>query len=72
MAVRLLASIPAVTCSAVEADPNPLRPALPVISEKIPISLNRPKEKTEPYPFVAPVLFDHMRDRQREIPFSFL
>lgn len=48
MAVRLLASIPAVTCSAVEADPNPLGPALPVINEKIPISLNRTKKQAKP------------------------
>ena len=36
MAVRLLASIPSVTSSAVVADPNPLGPGLPVINEKIP------------------------------------
>jgi hypothetical protein len=35
--VSLLASIPSVTCSAVEADPNPLGPAHPVTREKIPI-----------------------------------
>lgn len=35
--VRLLASIPWVTSSAVEAEPNPLEPGLPVINEKIPI-----------------------------------
>jgi hypothetical protein len=32
------ASTPSVTCSAVEADPNPLAPGLPVMSDKIPIS----------------------------------
>jgi len=32
--VRLEASIPCVTCSAVEADPNPLVPGLPVTNEK--------------------------------------
>lgn len=37
MAVRWLASTPSVTCSAVEADPNPLGPGLPVINEKIPM-----------------------------------
>lgn len=41
MAVRLEASMPSVTCSAVEADPNPLGPGKPVIKEKIPtISLS--------------------------------
>lgn len=39
MAVRLVASIPRVTCSAVEADPNPLGPGHPVISEMIAIDL---------------------------------
>lgn len=33
MAVRLEASTPAVTSSAVEAEPKPLRPARPVITE---------------------------------------
>lgn len=42
MAVRWLASIPSVTCSAVEAEPNPLGPGLPVTKEIIPIS---PKKK---------------------------
>lgn len=36
--VRRLASTPSVTCSAVDDDPNPLAPALPVISERIPIA----------------------------------
>jgi len=36
IAVRLLASIPSVTCSAVEADPNPLGPAIPVINDITP------------------------------------
>lgn len=35
MAVSLEASTPSVTCSAVEADPNPLGPANPVIKLKI-------------------------------------
>jgi hypothetical protein len=39
IAVSLLASIPSVTCSAVEADPNPLGPAHPVTREKIPINV---------------------------------
>lgn len=37
IAVRLVASIPRVTSSAVEAEPNPLGPLLPVISEYNPI-----------------------------------
>lgn len=36
--VRRLASAPSVTCSAVDADPNPLAPALPVMSARIPIA----------------------------------
>lgn len=40
IAVRLLASIPSVTCSAVEEDPNPLSPGLPVTNEKIPAILS--------------------------------
>jgi len=43
MTVRRLASTPSVTCSAVDADPNPLAPALPVMSEKIPISDSTPQ-----------------------------
>jgi hypothetical protein len=39
IAVRLLASIPSVTCSAVVEDPNPLGPAMPVTNEKIPTIL---------------------------------
>ena len=35
MAVRLVASIPWVTSSAVEADPNPLFPAMPVIEDNM-------------------------------------
>ena len=46
IAVRLLASIPSVTCSAVEAEPNPLGPGLPVINEKMLISLNNAKKLT--------------------------
>jgi hypothetical protein len=70
MAVRLLASIPAVTCSAVEADPNPLGPALPVINEKIPITLNRTKNTSKVSKLillsaVAP-LFDHMSERETQ------
>ena len=49
MAVRLEASIPRVTCSAVEADPNPLGPGFPVTKEKMLISpillLDLPTEK---------------------------
>ena len=37
IAVRWVASIPWVTSSAVEAEPNPLGPLLPVISEYNPI-----------------------------------
>ena len=44
MTVRLEASMPAVTCSAVEADPNPLRPGSPVTSLKNPILPAPPKE----------------------------
>jgi hypothetical protein len=70
MAVRLLASIPAVTCSAVEADPNPLGPALPVINEKIPITLNRTKNTSKVSKLillsaVAPLL-DHMSVRETQ------
>jgi hypothetical protein len=35
--VRAEASTPSVTCSAVEAEPNPLAPGLPVMSDRIPI-----------------------------------
>lgn len=35
--VRFEASTPSVTCSAVEADPNPLAPGLPVMSDRRPI-----------------------------------
>ena len=53
--VRWLASTPSVTCSAVDADPNPLAPALPVMSEKIPIAdstpqLSNKRTETEPKP----------------------
>ncbi|RRT50065.1 hypothetical protein B296_00046556 [Ensete ventricosum] len=44
MTVRLEASMPAVTCSAVEADPNPLGPGSPVTSLKSPILPAPPKE----------------------------
>lgn len=37
MAVRWEASTPAVTCSAVDADPNPLGPGMPVASRKSPM-----------------------------------
>ena len=40
IAVRLLTSIPSVTYSAVEEDPNPLGPGLPVTNEKIPTILS--------------------------------
>jgi len=53
MTVRRLASTPSVTCSAVDADPNPLAPALPVMSEKIPLAdstpqLSNKRTETEP------------------------
>jgi hypothetical protein len=44
MTVRRLASTPSVTCSAVDEDPNPLAPALPVMSDKIPIESTPKKE----------------------------
>lgn len=45
--VRFLASIPSVTCSAVEADPNPLEPGHPVINERIPTILSIPSDPRE-------------------------
>jgi len=53
MTVRWLASTPSVTCSAVDADPNPLAPALPVMSEKVPLAdstpqLSNKRTETEP------------------------
>lgn len=48
MAVRWLASIPSVTCSAVEADPNPLGPGLPVTKEIRLISPNKKKRPQKP------------------------
>ena len=70
MAVRLLASIPAVTCSAVEADPNPLGPALPVINEKIPITLNCTKNTSKASKLIllsaVSPLFDNMSERETE------
>ena len=47
IAVRLLASIPSITCSAVEEDPNPLHPGLPVINEKIPTILSTQIENNQ-------------------------
>lgn len=47
MAVRLEASMPSVTISAVEAEPNPLGPGLPVINDTIPtIVFNCPLAQT--------------------------
>lgn len=47
IAVRLLTSTPSVTSSAVEADPNPLGPGLPVINEKIPMEKAERERKIE-------------------------
>lgn len=47
MTVRLEASMPAVTCSAVEADPNPLGPGSPVTSLKSPILPAPPQQGDE-------------------------
>jgi hypothetical protein len=43
--VRAEASTPSVTCSAVEAEPNPLAPGLPVMSDRIPIWNSRLQEQ---------------------------
>uniref|UniRef100_A0A0E0BX73 Uncharacterized protein n=1 Tax=Oryza meridionalis TaxID=40149 RepID=A0A0E0BX73_9ORYZ len=44
MTVRPVASTPAVTCSAVDPEPNPLAPAFPVMSDKMPISNHAAKK----------------------------
>lgn len=53
--VRLLASIPSVTCSAVEADPNPLGPGLPDTNEKILIFHKSPKQQAQPQKTLLPL-----------------
>lgn len=61
MAVRLPASIPSVTCSAVVADPNPLGPGQPVISEIIPTIFPKPQKLSS-----LPNRKSRSRDRERE------
>lgn len=69
MAVRLIASIPSATCSAVEADPNPLDPGHPVTSEKMPISEHhQPRERGKAHfrvPHGAPFKIRRQREERR-------
>lgn len=70
--VRRLASTPSVTCSAVDADPNPLAPALPVMSERIPITdlfslLRQRTNWTTPGPTEANSQLQPRRERKEEV-----
>lgn len=47
MTVRPYASMPSVICSAVEADPKPLGPAMPVASRRYPISPEKRERERE-------------------------
>lgn len=60
IAVRLVAWIPSVTCSAVVDDPYPLDPGLPVTKEKIPFILASYNANQEQTKFVV---FGILRDK---------